>query len=248
MATDMKERPILMRPENAQKCFDGTKTQTRRTIKPQPMGEVEWYGYHHSGRAQDCGFYPMKGNPRDIDCWEQVDGSKLVCPYGLVGDRLWVREAFAFARVSTDYETGGEYSIYRWEKRIYGPYDAKHLSTNPRGAACAAALFYKGMSEDDLPAEFTMPDGSEIGWTPAIHMPRWACRTVLELTEVRVERLQECSETDAIKEGCAPCGHTSFHVDEHTCSYKTLWESINGAGSWALNPWVWVLTFRRVQS
>lgn len=87
-----------------------------------------------------------------------------------------------------------------------------------------------------------------VKWCPSIHMPRWACRTVLELTEVRVERLQEISETDAIKEGCAPCGHTSFHVDEHTCSYKTLWETINGADSWAINPWVWVLTFKRQES
>lgn len=81
--------------------------------------------------------------------------------------------------------------------------------------------------------------------TPSIHMPRWACRLVLELTEVRVERLQACSELDAIAEGVKPCGHTSFHVDEHTCSYKDLWASINGADSWDLNPWVWVITFRR---
>lgn len=204
-----KERPILMTPENAQKCFDGTKTQTRRIVKlphENPLGQWE------PSTLRGPGCYADKAMTIPVSehlvIWHTRTGDCIGCPQGQPGDRLWVREAFAWP--------GEEVLIYRG---------------NPGDM-------------DVVRHWMARENGPKVKWTPAIHMPRWACRTVLELTEVRVERLQECSEADAIKEGCAPCGHTSFHVDEHTCSYKTLWESINGADSWALNPWVWVLTFR----
>ena len=80
-------------------------------------------------------------------------------------------------------------------------------------------------------------------WTPSIHMPRWASRITLEISTVRVERLQDISEADAKSEGC-PC----YETPDGTCSYwfRELWESINGAGSWAANPWVRVVDFRRL--
>jgi hypothetical protein len=93
-----------------------------------------------------------------------------------------------------------------------------------------------------------------IKWKPSIHMPRSACRLVLEITGVRVARLNDCSPADAIAEGIAPeldgwmdygnpgCQMCLDPVD----SYRTLWDSINGAGAWAANPWVWVIEFRRV--
>lgn len=210
----MKERPMLMTPENAQKCHDGTKTMTRRTVKPQPTGDVEWYGYHHSGREQDCGFYPMKGNPKDIDCWEQADGSKLVCPYGVGGDRLWFRETWC------QDSRGGRM---------------------PNGQD---AVFYRG----------SMPDQAiwQGFWKPAIHMPRWACRTVGEIVSVQVERLQEITEADAQAEGCEN-RHDVFHAaiqssidNVYRRNFAQLWESINGPGSWGLNPWVWVIEFKKV--
>lgn len=77
-------------------------------------------------------------------------------------------------------------------------------------------------------------------WTPAIHMPRNACRITLEVTGVRVERLRDISETDALAEG----------IDQDTCApvavYRDLWESINGYASWDLNPWVWAVEFKKV--
>ena len=109
-------------------------------------------------------------------------------------------------------------------------------------------------------------DASTAGlkFTPSIHMHRWACRTVLELTDVRVERLQEISEDDAISEGVALL-EGSYNPDDYTGiwknyslhetaeywnsprdSYHSLWDSINGHGSWERNDWVWVLTMRRV--
>lgn len=80
---------------------------------------------------------------------------------------------------------------------------------------------------------------------PSIHMPRWASRINLEITGVRVERLQEISVSDAIAEGYD--GSIQSPVDPSIKWYSDLWESINGSGSWDTNPWVWVVNFRRIK-
>ncbi|WP_082525006.1 hypothetical protein [Pseudorhodoferax sp. Leaf274] len=84
------------------------------------------------------------------------------------------------------------------------------------------------------------------GWTPSIHMPRAACRLVLEVTEVRVERLQDISRGDAMAEGC-PFQNMAQGPDPRQW-YAELWDQINGAGSWAANPWVWAVSFKAVPS
>lgn len=91
-----------------------------------------------------------------------------------------------------------------------------------------------------------------VRWTPSIHMPRWASRINLEITEVRVERLMEISKTDALAEGITL--HSDHHdKPEHSIlsavqTYRDLWERINGTGSWNENPWVWVIEFKRVMA
>ena len=89
------------------------------------------------------------------------------------------------------------------------------------------------------------------GWKPSIHMPRWASRILLEITDVRAERLQDISEADCIAEGAAG-GHGSIPGYNYAATplehYKHIWETINGHGSWAKNPWVWVIKFKVVQS
>lgn len=97
-------------------------------------------------------------------------------------------------------------------------------------------------------------------WRPSIHMPRWASRILLEITAVRVERLQDISGEDAVAEGIARDGdgYERFHVDPDAplgqsftrnpvLAYRGLWESINGVGAWDKNPWVWVIEFKRVE-
>jgi len=86
-------------------------------------------------------------------------------------------------------------------------------------------------------------------WTPSARMPRWASRITLEITEVRVERLNEISRRDCVAEGISG----PYSLDPMLCSgpvaelvYEKLWESINGTGSWDVNPWVWVLAFKRL--
>lgn len=104
---------------------------------------------------------------------------------------------------------------------------------------------------------------SQIRWTPGIHMPRWASRILLEITDVRVERLQDISEADAIAEGIdrspsmgKPCAFQwcDYRIPQDAAewfnspihSYETLWDQINGAGAWAANSWVWAVSIRRV--
>ncbi|MGE8376047.1 MAG: hypothetical protein ACN6N5_11980, partial [Diaphorobacter nitroreducens] len=92
-------------------------------------------------------------------------------------------------------------------------------------------------------------------WRPSIHMPRWASRILLEITSVRVERLQDINQADAQAEG-APPGHPSIdqisrefgYPDFPRSWYAQLWEEINGPDSWAQNPWVWVVEFERAQA
>ncbi len=93
-----------------------------------------------------------------------------------------------------------------------------------------------------------------IKWRPSIHMPRWASRITLEITKVRVERLHEISEDDAIAEGCEDAANPDFdHADPmdddpytFRAGFAQLWRKINGAESWDANPWVWCISFRRV--
>lgn len=212
----MKERPILFTPENAQKSHDGLKTETRR------LNGLEQFNAQPDRWRLEGDTFVFDGG------FEYVPVPR--CPYGGVGDRLWVREAW---RV-----TGGK--EYEYQQRIED-------------------VHYRGDINESI--EF-----GPAKWRPSIHMPRWACRTVLELTGVRVERLQDCSEADARAEGaafvCELCGcdldtdhgaAVHFACDDPDCErashregFMRLWESINGAGSWDANPWVWVLEFRRV--
>lgn len=174
--------------------------------------------------------------------WHDISHARLMqcCPFGQAGDRLWVRESFAH--------------IYRG--------NAAPASRRPDDVAYMA---------DGL-----TPDASVYGsWKPSIHMPRWASRITLEITGLRVERLQDITEADAIAEGIEhnwsgdlstgpngygsegwkpECGwrHYLNSLDGDPAytageSFSTLWQSIYGASNWTANPWVWVMSFRRIK-
>jgi hypothetical protein len=103
--------------------------------------------------------------------------------------------------------------------------------------------------DDELTYRATNPKSSK-SWTPSIHMPRWASRIHLEITGIRVERLQACSGIDAKAEGVAipaHIPHDGADLDWAIREYKALWESINGEGSWDANPWVWVVEFKVIK-
>lgn len=197
----MKERQILFSAPMVQALLAGTKTQTRRVVKPQPPDWVTCY----NERLMDTHFWCE--HDRDDDSmrhWPSYEHG-LRCPYGQPGDRLWVRET--------------------WQETNAPDQDGR-------------TLVYRADYPDVTARECFGP------WTPSIYMPRRASRITLEVTDVRVERLQEISERDAFAEGIN--GEKLFRAQGYApLAYQRIWEQINGAGSWEANPWVWVIGFRR---
>ena len=215
----MKERPILFKGAMVRAILDGSKTQTRRIVKPQVLnvgGATPW---------EWKGTRPKSKTGTGWIASTHLDGLlswlKYSCPYGKPGDRLWVRET--------------------WGK-------VHHEGVDP-----LPTYFYRA---DEYDAE----RDSLIRWKPSLFMPRWASRITLEVVSVRVERLNDISEEDAKREGADPVelltdvatglltipmvSYNGSYVD----GYAALWESINGPGSWAVNPWVWVVEFRKINT
>lgn len=161
--------------------------------------------------------------PQPVVHW--VVPGEVACPYGQPGDRLWVRETWQGPLLGT----AGDYKAFNagGQKAIQKPECCVYRATDTLNAV------------DD--------DGRELGWRPSIHMPRWASRINLEITGVRVERLQDISEADAKAEGTTPSivGGVLDHI-KYRAGYQSLWNDINGTGSWVANPWVWVVEFKRV--
>lgn len=187
-----KLRPILFSTPMVQAILEGRKTQTRRVVK----------GEHLRGVVLDETMYNQMQNR---------------CPYGEVGDVLWVREGFNGVK-----DFNGKSSHYRFK-----------ADNDP---------LHNGMR-----------------WKPSIHMPFEAARIFLEITDVRVQRLQHITPMDAAEEGIAIASRFGDDVNTWMCygddtgttnsayySFLTLWQSINGRDSWYDNPWVWVLTFKRI--
>ena len=191
------------------------KTVTRRLVKHQ--GETV-----PSDRSIVLGAY-QNGSPCWWAEWPHTYGPRraLDCPFGVAGDRLWVRETWA-AGACADGLAPAALDGGFWHRENGG-------------------LWYA--ADDHAPANPISPRGK---WRPSIHMPRWASRITLDVVSVRVERLHDITEEDAWAEGVEP--HYPATVTEpHAILFQILWDRINGAGSWALNPWVWRIEFRRVR-
>lgn len=225
--TPPKERPILFSAPMVRALLDGTKTQTRRIVKIQST-------------TTEPPYLRPDGRYTYTVCEGHAVGEPFPCPYGIPGDRLWVRENYRYS-----------------------------LPDSIRYQADGAVIITKP------PASVVIPNHKLNDWRPSIHMPRWASRLTLEITEIRVQRLQDISEEDAIAEGIE-CAHRDedrtfwknyrfksphpkrgkvWNPEENQIvnynrepirSYQSLWESINGPGSWDANPYVWAITFRRL--
>jgi hypothetical protein len=202
----------------------GTKSQTRRMVKPQPyvdeMGNACWNGRNYGQDVYRNPMFKTLASPIPTSRTKRV-----LCPYGAPGDRLWVRETWFFE--GTDMMRFG-----RTHSRQDGV--VKYMADGARRTITTDwQNVEKWMTRKPINR-------------PGIHMPRWASRITLEITGVRVERLKECNEVDAIAEGApwAACG--APQEGSHKAGFAQLWESINGPGSWDANPWVWVIEFKRV--
>jgi hypothetical protein len=233
----------INKTEMVQAKYCGRKTQTRRTkgldainIAPEMW---RFIGFDDTGQA----------------CFEsdEIKGVKVSCPFGQKGDGLWVRETFAIE------SNNGYQDIYQKPDNPMGPvrwpepddFETKYFEC-PR---------YKASEPDTILGD----DEDGMKWKPSIHMPRWACRTVLEIINIRIERLQDISEHDADAEGVYrewDGSHLWYknYLQNSLCkghpenraknSFFTLWESINGKSGmgWEHNPWLWVIEFKQGES
>lgn len=212
----MKERPILFNALMVKAILEGRKTQTRRLLKVQPPVAdkkiIPLYQVEPVPKVTEVAFHEVLEN--NIPHCSSI--SRCKCPFGKIGDRLWVRETFMDLS-----GTGVEHRDLNGKLQRYA-----------YGENCP-----RGSYSDELRKDFGLK------WKPSIHMPRSACRLVLEITNIRVEQLQDISESDCLKEGVG----SPILRDCKKPKFMQLWESINGTGSWNKNPWVWVVEFKVIQ-
>ncbi|MFK1422380.1 hypothetical protein ACP0JX_16525 [Pseudomonas aeruginosa] len=223
----MKERPILFTGPMVRAILEGRKTVTRRVMKPQPDFLGSMVDPNTPFKTLDAGLH-----------------ARITCPYGEPGDRLWVRETW------TDVNMCGAPALaYRADE------DIRDLMEEPGFLDDRGAFNYDDPRVKPYPFACWYAELDQARWRPSIYMPRWASRILLEITAVRVERLQDISEEQALAEGVRgePCDHARQACADIGCwgdtakgAFGFLWESLNGEGSWAANPWVWVVEFKRV--
>lgn len=211
----MKERPILFSTPMVKAILKGEKTQTRRVVKPQGAILTDEI-------ARSLNIQPPSTENMPV----------IPCPYGQIGDVLWVRETWIDLQKTPVMGAGSEkyYGLKYW-----------YRADNTKEMEIAG------------------------NYKPSIFMPKEACRIRLKITDIRVERLSDIDESDALNEGIGSftkdgvgfkfgldgwnwsCqnGHP-FMCSNAALAYSELWESINGKGSWDKNPFVWVVTFERI--
>lgn len=206
----MKERPIIFNAEMVRAIINGRKTQTRRVVKPQPIPYGEASPYTMATQREHIGkpWMPVGGVYQD----------RWPCPYGQLGDRLWLRETWGLMAHTdqTDWHRGSVAG--ESPDSIVQMFSVEHLAN------------WRVENENAF-------------WRPSIYMPRWASRITLEITGVRVERLQDISNDDCWAEGMSDA--TNPELKPNRRWFSKLWESINGPGSWDSNPFVWVIEFRK---
>jgi hypothetical protein len=224
LMTTVKQIPILFNDEMVRAILDGRKTQTRRTLKVQPPTDG-----HQLLNVMDSTDRRQIGKSHwavlNAKKTMVIDGHKkfFSCPFGKPGDQLWVRETWQGPLVP--YELSHE--LFKDSEQFESPQYCEY-----RANGGSTPVF---INADDEECQ---------RWRPSIHMPRWASRITLEITSVRVQRLQDISEDDSMAEGIPFEGDQPSPRD----NFSALWESIIGAGSWDENPWVWVIEFKRVDS
>ena len=248
----MRETGIIMSGNHPKLILDGIKTMTRRVAKPfktqNPHSSLSVHG--RIGSIADMG--------AEIRYYNKYGPNPLSCPYGQVGDRLWVRETWA-------------------AQFIYDYYP-------PRDIPIDSVVFYR--TNDRLKLEIAKEHRDLGKWRPSIHIPRWASRITLEITDIRVERLQDISPEDCIAEGINLSTDpfpTINTPDKFRSRFKKLWNSLNAKWKpvwnkefryyeywqfpWAAedakpipkttqhperyhcvpNPWLWVISFMRLK-
>nr|WP_314705938.1 hypothetical protein [uncultured Comamonas sp.] len=223
----MKETGLMFKAPLVQAILAGQKTQTRRVVTPQPAlcthdaWPTNWVVEGCEWHCAVCG----NGNRLNPRAKSGVSG--INCPMGQPGDRIYVRETW-----NPDPPCDGTWAYTQW-------------------AGCREGQI------EGVPKQFRTPEhcmyaastDAELVWTPSVHMPKWAARIWLEITGVRVERLQQITEADCIAEG-APGGHGSIPGYPYSATplehFRHIWKSTGG--DWDADPWVWVIDFKTIST
>lgn len=234
-----------MTADLAQKVFDDLKTHTRRVINPQPpeswMNRTDWSRYYVRGVQNLWLAHP-----------EDPARKEIKCPFGKPGDRLFVKETyFAYGQWKKDGATRTGAQKWRFEDLTGTDFQYKYLNDPPQRLASGSR--------------------EEIGWhkRSALFMPRRAARSILEVKEIRVERLQDISAADAEAEGINLIDFNCFEnylvgedwiyngqnqremhaLEDPVMSFASLFDKINGGRgfTWLSNPWIWVIVFKKIK-
>jgi len=228
------ERPIIFSTDMVKAILDGRKTQTRRVVR-RPI-------YIHSDGTKQR-VWTEEDEAKEVNALlagrSRYALQKIKCPYGKIGDRLWVRETWRVYSENNNYATD--------EKKLWIEYKAGYRSGFRQQRDTFSA------EQDDELALKAWGKARKIGtWRPSIHMPRWASRITLEITNIQVQRLQDISEEDAIAEGITydeAMQYADGGSPDYVLAFAQLWDSINASRGfgWVTNPWVWVIHFKVVQ-
>ena len=240
MSTTTKERPMMFRPELVRAILDGRKTQTRRPVtvrNSERQASPDAWPFDLERAWKDTSFpelgfgeylhVPFRHPEED---WSQETSERWWCRWK-PGDHIYVQEG----AIKIGHERTGRNGQYLWPKLsdTFTEEDARNWFDK-------SCLYTLDLQHDD--PMYDEPHGT----LNKMFMPRWASRITLEITGVRVERLNEISEADAIAEGCQCAGVPASLTNRG--AFAKLWESINGPDSWAANPWVWVIEFKRKET
>lgn len=249
-AKQVAMKPILFSTPMVQAILAGRKTQTRRLIKSRyesGMFQVSTAQYE-----PDVAGYYHNRSVCAVD-WDErtIDGGDILCPYGEVGGIVWVRENFKVQEVQRYFDS-------EWQNNICIDF--------PASEGTLAVRHWFKMRESERPKVLRRRHPDKVFLSPNIHLPEKCARIFLKITDISVERLQDITEEDAIAEGVEErahrCGGFGYYqaggeIQDCYCQkwdnppivegFKDLWESINGPDSWEQDPWIWKLTFERIE-
>lgn len=235
----MRERPILFSAPMVRALLDGTKTQTRRVMARQKQHAFTDYtlfgqrGHSDDEAARRGGWAQPWVAIEHAPDWPDGKDDQCFCPYARErGDRLWVRETY--------------FAFGSWETRFSAKKGRDEWHFVDMTVECGRQYQYAADQQEERAYRGRRASGAVPMWwkRPAIFMPRAASRIALEITDVRVECLQNISDDDLAAEGIQELIDAGIdHDGTPRDTYRVLWEGLNGAGSWAANPWVWAVSF-----
>ncbi|MFJ1276725.1 hypothetical protein ACF0C0_33210 [Pseudomonas aeruginosa] len=226
-----RERPILFNEQMVRAILEGRKTVTRRAVKGLQIPTEDKTTPHEGLRWSALGQRHLRYGFNVFGSTEEECAHELarcgVCPFGKPGDRLWVREDWTIDLLAA----------YSTEKGYDSEYEVRYRADD------AAREIHVAPGEPD--PYLALYDQQRGDWRPSIHMPRWASRILLEITAVRVERLQDITPNQCIAEGAWREKDKELgRGQEAIAAFADLWRSTGG--DWDANPWVWVVEFKRV--